>query len=344
MTDTSLTARKGYAFQSETAGTLVVKFSNPTFGGDREEELVAFAAEEAQDASWNLVGNPYSSYYDFSDDDISSPITIWNGSSYTAYRPGDDEIHLKPYQAFFIQKPTTDEQISFDADRRETYRQSESAKASQIKRRREQGIENERKLINLQILTDTIEADRTRVVLNEKMSREYDLGYDAAKFLSNDALAQIYSMENGILMSINERPSTGDIRLGYTAKKDGLLSIAAPRLDAPMLLYDKELDVTFDLSTGTYDFNTSAGTFNSRFILRLNNTETAISKLADKTGVALGLQEGGIAIGGAMDKNVTVYDLGGAEVANQTGNGFIALKKGIYVISVDGVTAKVAVK
>ena len=102
--------------------------------------------------------------------------------------------------------------------------------------------------------------------------------------------------------------------------------------------------LTFDLSTGAYDFNTNAGTFNSRFILRLNNTETAISKLADKTGVALGLQEGGIAIGGAMDKNVTVYDLGGAEVANQTGNGFIALKKGIYVISVDGVTAKVAVK
>jgi hypothetical protein len=340
----TLTAQTGYAFQSETAGTLVVKFSNPTFGGNRAKTLEAYAAQNTQHASWNLVGNPYSSYYDFRSEDITSPVTIWNGSSYVAYRPGDDECHLRPYEAFFIQKPNAADQISFNAGRRETYRQSENTKATRQVKRRENGITPERRLINLQIMSDTLMLDRTRVVLNQKAQRAYELECDAAKFMSDEAMAQLYSVEGGIQMAINERPLDGDIRLGYTAKKSGTLSISAPRMDLPMVLVDTKKNITFDLSVGTYDFDTQAGTFNDRFILRLGGETTAINNLAAKTGVCIGTQEGGIAIGGANDKTVNVYTIGGAQATQHNGNGFIALKSGVYVVNVDGVSAKVSVK
>jgi len=344
VTGETLTARQGYAFQSETAGTLVVKFNHPTFGGDRVKELVAHATSNAANASWNFIGNPYSSYYDFRSEDITSPITIWNGSSYVAYRPGDDECHLKPYQAFFVQKPTASVQVTFNVQRRETYRQSEATKAARQAKRKEQGIDPKRRLINLEIMSDTVMLDRTRVVLNPEAASAYELEYDAAKFLSDDSKAQIYSVENGIQMAINERPLAGDIRLGYTAKKAGTLSISAQRMDLPMMLIDTQLGVTFDLSLGTYDFETAAGTFDGRFLLRPSGEATAINNLTAKTGVCFGTQDGGIAIGGAEGKTVNVYTTGGALAAQHSGNGFIALKSGIYVVSVDGVSAKVSVK
>ena len=35
----------------------------------------------------------------------ASPITVWNGTGYTTYTPGIDDYTLRPYEAFFIQKP-----------------------------------------------------------------------------------------------------------------------------------------------------------------------------------------------------------------------------------------------
>ena len=145
-------------------------------------------------------------------------------------------------------------------------------------------------------------------------------------------------------MAINERPFDGDIRLGYTTKKAGRLGISAPRMDLPMVLVDTKLNVTFDLTLGTYEFDTEAGTFNGRFMLCQGSEATAINRLTEKTGVCIGTQDGGLSIGGAEDKSVSVYNIGGAEVANQSGNGFIALKNGIYVIKVDGESVKMKVK
>ena len=344
VTGETLTARQGYAFQSETAGTLVVKFNAPTFGGNRVKELVAHAAENAANASWNFIGNPYSSYYDFRSEDITSPITIWNGSSYVAYRPGDDECHLKPYQAFFVQKPTASVQVTFNVQRRETYRQSEATKAARQAKRKEQGINPKRRLVNLQIMDGEEEMDRARIVLNNEAQHAYELECDAAKFLSDESKAQLYSVEGGLQMAINERPQQGDIRLGYTAKKAGRLSISAPRMDMPMVLVDKKLGITFDLTLGTYDFDTQAGTFDDRFLLSPSKDATAINQLTDKTGVCLGMQDGGLAIGGAEGKLINVYTTGGAQVASHTGNGFVALKGGIYVVKVDGESVKVSVK
>lgn len=342
---TTLTARQGYIFQSATAGTLVVNFDHPTFGGNRPKALTEYLCDNAANASWNFVGNPYSCFYDFDDNDFDAPITVWNGTSYQAYRPGDDDYHLQPYEAFFVQKPSGTDEIGFEKERRETYCQSEQKKIHQANTRRAKGIAPERLLINLTITdNDTASVDRTRLVLNEKASRQYELECDAAKFISNDAKAQLYMVENGVQMAIDERPESGDIRLGYMTKERGTLRIEAPRMDLPMLLLDTKKNITFDLSLGAYEFETEAGTNNTRFMLLPSNEATAIKDLTAKTGVAIGLQDGGLSIGGAEGKQIAIYNTNGAQVAQQSGNGFVGLPSGMYIVKVANKSAKVYVK
>ena len=63
-----------------------------------------------------------------------------------------------------------------------------------------------------------------------------------------------------------------------------------------------------------------------------------------KTGVAIGLQDGGLSIGGAEGKSVAIYNTNGAQVAQQSGNGFVGLPSGMYIVKVANKSAKVYVK
>ena len=340
-----LEAGKGYIFQSSTAGNLIVKFANPEFGGDRPTTLTAYSSTNAANASWNFVGNPYASYYDFGSEEFASPITVWNGSTYVAYRPGDDDYHLQPYEAFFVQKTEDASAINFDAEGRETYRQSVATATAQARARRQRGISPERLIVNLTISdNDTAAIDRTRLVMNAKASRSYEMACDASKFISDDAAAQLYTLEGTVKMAINERPGEGEVRLGYIAAKAGTLRLEAERMDMPMEIIDTKMDRIVDLSKGAYEFTTEAGTFDNRFVMRASREATEIIGLTAATGVAIGMQEGGLSIGGADDKCISIYAANGALVAEHYGNGYVALASGTYVVKVDGHGAKMYVK
>ena len=341
----TLAANKGYIFQSNTTGTMWVKFKKPVFGGDRPKELEAHHSNDASNASWNFVGNPYTSYYNITDEDFSSPITIWNGSSYVAYRPGDDDYHLQPFEAFFVQKPEGAEAIAFNAEGRETYRQSVAVAASNARVRKEMGISAERRIVNLGISNnDTALTDRTRLVFNQKAQRAYEMECDAAKFLSDETPIQIYSIENGTQMAINERPVEGDIRLGYVAAKKGSYTITAPRMDVPVTLVDNELGISFDLSLGGYTFETKKGANDKRFTLRFTDDATSILDITEETGVAIGLLEGGVNLGGVENTTVRIYGVNGMLVGEYTANGFVSLPSGTYVVCVGQKSAKVNVR
>jgi hypothetical protein len=134
------------------------------------------------------------------------------------------------------------------------------------------------------------------------------------------------------------------MRLGYVAQQEGTFRLEAQRMDVPMAIHDAETGTTFDLSEGAYTFSTKKGTFNKRFTLRPATEATAILDITKETGVAIGMQDGGLSIGGAEGKNVSIYTIGGVLVAEQSGNGFVSLASGTYVVSVDGKSAKVNVK
>jgi hypothetical protein len=208
---------------------------------------------------------------------FDAPITIWNGTNYDAVRPGDDDYHFQPYQAFFVQKPSGTTSLTFDGNGQETYHQPQAA-ASNVRERRAAAKHSDRRIVNLTV-SDGEVTDKTRVVLNESKSRAYEMECDASKFFSEENVPQIYTIDGDVSYAINERPiETGTVTLGFKANKEGEFTISAPRMDADCLLKDNETGLVFNLQNGSYTFSSKAGTFGQRFTLIFTEEATAIKK------------------------------------------------------------------
>lgn len=338
---------EGYAFQSSKGGTLtlvVEKEQLDDFVKDNHKtQLMPYSADNAQNASWNFIGNPHTGYFDIDDLGYDAPITYWDGSSYVAVRPGDDECVLKPLQAFFVQKPAAVEAIEFDGDKRLTKEDSEQHLKANKSRRMARGINSQRQFVNLTV-DDGNSADRTRIVFNNAKSNGYELDCDAAKFIPQTEVPQLYTIEAGnTRLAINERPA-GSVRLGFKAPHAGEFTIAAQRMDTPMLLKDSATGATFDLAQGDYAFTSEAGTYDDRFMLVANKSTTGISEIAGKTGVSVIGGDNGLYISGTNGKEVGVYTVGGLLMATRNVDGLLSLSKGVYVVTVDGMSTKVMVK
>lgn len=338
---------KGYIFQTNKAGTLTLKVTKEKFGqldaNNIMKELDVFPSGNNFDASWNFIGNPQTSYYNVNDLGYEAPITVWNGNSYEAVRPGDDDYTLHPFQAFFVQKPTASSTIEFKAEDRLTKTGSEIRAQETKARRLARGFVPSRMIINLNVSDGSL-SDKTRVVFNDKKSRNYEMDCDAAKFMTLTQAPQLYSVEGkGTKFAINERPM-GSVQLGFTAKKSGTFTISAVRMDQPMLLKDNVAGITIDLTNSDYEFTSEAGTFNKRFLLTPNSSVTSIADVVKKTGVNILPTEEGIQINGCNSKNIDVYNLNGAQVASSNSDGMLRLSAGVYIVKVNGMSTKVMVK
>ena len=267
---------EGYIFQCTNSGVLKIRVECPDFywhGSNKHNSLLAHVAQNAQHASWNFIGNIMTSYYDINDLSYSAPLTIWNGSSYTAYRPGDDNYQLSPFEAFFVQKPDNDEEPTYEKGHRMGYHGAQHAHANRARRPIE--VQKDRQLLNLS-LSDGVNADKTRVVFNAKQSQAYEKECDAAKFMSGD-VPQLYTIEQQVRYAINERPQ-GSVMLGFTAPAAGSYTINMERMDTPVVLKDLLMGTTHNFENGEYSFNTEVGTWENRFMLMSLSTEaTAIS-------------------------------------------------------------------
>ena len=265
---------RGYIFQGTKDGMLVINIPKVAIGGTRSIiELVKAWSEEARDANWNLIGNPYTSFFDMQGMDFDSPVTVWDGSKYEAYSPWDDDYTFYPFQAFFTQG---DGNAEFDPDYRQTNRQRQD-KNNRVgrraaMRRADRAPSNDRQVINLE-LTDGTATDRTRVVFNESSTLAYDQRLDAAKFNSTDVV-QLYSLDNGgNTYSINERPlGDGTVLLGISTPESGQYTISATRSDCDMILRDLAAGKDIDISLMPYTFTAGKGTDNGRFVLMKKDT------------------------------------------------------------------------
>ena len=337
---------QGYIFHCSKGGTLTLCVEKEDMDWDaetRSNALTSAPSENAQDASWNFIGNPQTSYYDIDATGYDQPITVWNGSGYEAVRPGDDSYALQPFEAFFVQKPNDKNEMDFPADGRYTQNQWEEAQQTKAAARRTEGVSRTRQIVNL-VLTNGLKEDKTRVVFNEEKSKDYEIECDAAKFMSSEKIPQLYTIDQmQSRYAINERP-TGEVRLGYKATENGELTIKAMRMDQPMMLHDTKLQITHDLSMGDYTFATEAGTNESRFILVVDNSATNVGKLRQETGVSVMAEEGGISFLGISEEPVNVYSVGGVLMAGNVHNGFLSLPKASYLVKVGNATAKVIVR
>ncbi len=271
---TYLKAGKGYIFQASKSDVLVLTVEDMSIvSEDKSTAVEAYAADNTANASWNFVGNPYLSYYNVTAADYSAPITVWNGSSYQAVRPGDDEYQLAPFEAFFVQKPEGVNDITYATTSQTTYQKIQAAAAAAPGRRTAE-INPDRLLVNI-TLTDGATTDQTRVVFNNSVSMEYEMECDAAKF-STAGVPQLYTIDSrAVKYAINERPvAEGIVTVGFTAPVQGNYTIAAPRMDTPMLLRDNATGTIHDFSEGSYEFASEAGTFDDRFTLMMKAGET----------------------------------------------------------------------
>lgn len=297
---------------------------------NRTVALEEHLAEFEHNRSWNLIGNPYPSYFDTRFLDFGAPFMVWNSNNqnYEAYSPVDDSYILAPAEAFFVQRPVDQESITFLKDGRQTDRYArtlvEEEPASAPQRIRAAYDSNahaaaQRTVFNITLAKDGQQADRTRVVINEAATMQYDLSRDAAKFTGTEpTVSQIFTINGATRYAINERPlNNGQAQLGLHFGTDGTYTIGLSNQPDGQVTLEDRLTGTKQQLNGTagYSFTAKAGDSTDRFVLHFDAVATGIN--AATTNEA--------------DRNDDTYTLDGRKVNNPTAPG-LYIKGGKKVI------------
>lgn len=278
-----------------------------------EENLSEFE----HNRSWNLIGNPYPSFYDTRFMEFGAPFMVWNSSAqnYYAYNPADDAYILSPGEALFVQRPVDQKDITFRKDGRQIdqYARTLIDETTQARARGKEGVQ--RSVFNLTLSGENT-SDRTRVVLNDEASMTYEMNKDAAKFASTvPTVAQIYSWNGESRYAINERPTgSGIVNLGVHCGTKGTYTIAlANVVDGQVILEDKLMNISTEITADKgYSFEAEAGDDDSRFVLHITR---GIGGGDDTTGINGITTETG--------EKLEVYSLDGIKMN--------AAKKGVYI-------------
>ena len=315
--ETTLHAGRGYIFQGTNSGELKMAVDKPEFSAnDVKTGLEVHPSEKAADASWNFVGNPYTSYYNIDSLAYEAPITVWTGNGYEAYRPGDDDYSFAPYTAFFVQTPEENLELGFGAGGRQT---KEGAEQQAKARRARRAANPARTLINLTIAhTDAEEdgyIDRTRIVFNEQKSMGYESSCDAAKFFSAERAVEIFTTDGeGNKYAINERPvADGKVTLGISCHKAGTYRLTALNMGNGLYLQDAKTGEMHSLEEPC-ELMLDKGETTARFMILTEGAATSVKEIHAEAG-----------------KTGDAYDLSGRHVNVQTHKG-VMVSKGTKVL------------
>lgn len=247
--------------------------------GDITIALQYYEAKRAHNADWNFVGNPYPCYFRLGDIEEQAIITIYDEEElgYRSYSTVDDADNiLKPMGAFFVQA-TNIGRLTFRA----SGRQADYTEIEIMNRNDDRGADyaphramaSDRIVLNI-TLTDGHHEDRTRLVVNNEASRNYEANRDACKFMSNrKGIPQIFTLEGDVSYAINERPVDNEtIALGYVAGEGGQHTLHLQDCQTAIMLTDHLTGTTTDLSQGDYIFEATSGTDTTRFTLTIGQT------------------------------------------------------------------------
>ena len=156
-------------------------------------------------------------------------------------------------------------------------------------------------------------------------TNDYDNGYDGESFDGNDFI-DFYSINHNKNLTIQGRAlpfdATDSVPLGYSSTIKGGFSISIEEVDGTMqsqsvFLEDRVLNVVQDLKVSPYTFNTAAGTFHDRFVLRY--TDRTLGNVDfDKTNnqVSISKDKNDLKVKSEIEtiKQITVFDLLGKKV------------------------------
>lgn len=321
--------------------------------------LNSYPSEFAHNANWNLVGNSYPAYLNLKSVDFDAPVTVWNGSTYMAYSPVDDELVLNPFQAFFVQLQEIEGGDAVELNAWGRAHSKEDALAIEVPANddEDQGANKARaarkseprSLFNITISNGTV-SDRTRLVVNELASVAYESNRDASKFMSSSADApQIFVMNGSQRMAIDERPfGEGVYNLGIYAPKKGeySLSLAGTGLEGyTAYIFDSLTNTTTELGDVDYIFSANGGVDEGRFQLILRpGIETGVDEVA-AAGIVIAADGNTLSIEAPAEVEISVVAADGKVVAaGSTASFTTVLAEGIYVVKAGEAVKKVIIR
>ena len=295
-TSTPLTAMKG--FVANTIGGLV------TFSGTLNSGNTSITVNRTENGNakrgYNLVGNPYPSYlnwtmvsaassniestmwyrtmkgsvYEFDTYNAISGIGTNNGITVSQYIP--------PMQAFWVLVSPTKSSGIVVANN--SMRSHDASGTNLLKTRA--AINTDQKVLRIQVSNGT-NSDETIVLFNPNASNAYD-AYDSPKMSNaNAAIPEIYTLAGTEQVVINGfRSLTPDIELplGFTTGKSNTLTLKATEIsnfdsNTKIILKDNLLNTQQELTDGSeYNFNSEVTNTTKRFSLmfKTSNVSTDI--------------------------------------------------------------------
>lgn len=348
-----LKAGQGYIFQSDNWSQFLMLTNS-------EEAILAFMATDAKtiplkehaitdaekidDKNWNFIGNPYPSFFNIHYiKDYTAPIIIWNGEGYIALSARDDQYALRPLEAFFTQKPDGVTEMTFDPEGRQINPDIINPvdfRAATISSRR---------VINLRFIGKSY-TDRSRVIINPDAKEDYELAFDAVKWMSpNVEIPQLYTMDGtGHHYAINERAEgSGVIPLGIYVGVAGEYTLEIPREERgqAILLVDKYCKKEVDLSREAYTFFADEGTFDDRFELRVSSIVTSSGQI-DGNEIFIYAQNQLVNVQAPANSEIRIYSATGIQLVSEKmtqDTWSRSFPAGIYLIRVEGKTQKLII-
>ncbi len=215
----------------------------------------------------NLLGNPYPSSIDW--DGLRTTygsVYYWNGTAYVTWNNGGaGSRYIAPAQGFFV---LANGIASFSVG---NSNRTHSGATTYYK--------SENKVNNGVVIAASNGSydDDLWIMFREASTNDFDFTTDACKFYTNTpGIAQIYTLGIERNLSIDVRPETELIPLGFRNDENGNYSILMKDIDgiAQAEIEDTKTNSFHNLSNGAYTFDWNTSDSEERFILHLKATGT----------------------------------------------------------------------
>jgi hypothetical protein len=336
-TNEPLVKGSGYSIWSYSKNNMYT-FSGTPYTGNQIITMTK-TANGNQYSGANLLGNPFPSSIDwnlldgvgygavYTYDGANEQYLSWNGSS------GAGSRYIAPGQGFFIGAEYTGTFNLGDADR--------------VHLGTNIFVKEEKIINNGVVLTASNEviSDEVWIGFVSDATPQFERKYDAYKFFSSRAdLPNIYTINEHTDFSIDKRPETNTIQLGFACQTNGIYQISIQQFDglASIEIEDTKTQKMHDLKSGAYHFDWQVGDIEERFILHLSATATEEIETDDINIYTINNQVYLNNIADSDFRSIKLYNINGqlvyeSELSNKNLQMFATnAKKGVYLIQLIG--------